>query len=275
MGRKQQITRGARLARDDLSDLTDEELLLARDQVLDEFATALEMLHIACGAPPKLALKKQADKDGRCPLPTSTLSEVFNGKKLPGLDFTMELIRQLRPDDAGLQDEWRARWAEAKYTTTQAAKAQKRLEKDADQARDRAAGAIDRLREETAAELQRASLLRAEAEKALTEAQAEADAMRAEANEAARKLIDTAKAEAEALFEQAHAKRPPGPFVIDVDPDDWGRLQQQAASLSSKTVKCLVCNHRFSTTQAPSVLGRTQCPRCDTFLDVRGRPTGN
>jgi rubrerythrin len=174
----------------------------------------------------------------------------------------------------GCRTSGRARWAEAKYTTTQAAKAQKRLEKDADQARDRAAGAIDRLREETAAELQRASLLRAEAEKALTEAQAEADAMRAEANEAARKLIDTAKAEAEALLEQARAKRL-GPFVIDVDPHEWGRLQQEAASLSSKTVKCLVCNHRFSTTQAPSVLGRTQCPRCDTFLDVRGRPTGN
>ncbi|WP_328406419.1 hypothetical protein OHS70_38425 (plasmid) [Streptomyces sp. NBC_00390] len=191
------------MARDDLSDLTDEELLLARDQVLDEFATALEILHIACGAPPKLALKKQADKDGRCPLPTSTLSEVFNGKKLPGLDFTMELIRQLRPDDAELQDEWRARWAKAKYTTTQAAKAQKRLEKDADQARDRAAGDIDRLREEAAAELQRASLLRTEAEKAVAEAQAEAARLVATAEQTARSTELSATARAEEILAKA------------------------------------------------------------------------
>ncbi|MYY80871.1 MULTISPECIES: zinc ribbon domain-containing protein [unclassified Streptomyces] len=258
---------------DDLSGLTDEELLLIRDQVLSEFASALELLHIACGAPPKLALKKQADKDGRCPLPTSTLSEVFNGKKLPSLDFTMELIRQLRPDDAGLQQEWRERWSKAKYTTTQAAKAQKRLEKEADQARDRTVGAIDRLREEAAVELQRASLLREEAEKTLREAQAEADATRAAANDAAHKLISTAKAEAEALLEQARAKRP-GPFVVHVDPE-WASLQQEAASLSGRRLKCSVCNHRFTATQAPSVLGHTQCPKCDKFLDGQGRPTGD
>ena len=61
-------------------DLTDEELLPAWDQVLEEFATALVRLHIACGAPPRSALAKQVDKGDRCRLPASTLSEVFNGK---------------------------------------------------------------------------------------------------------------------------------------------------------------------------------------------------
>lgn len=77
------------MAEGGLSNLTDEELLPAWDQVLEEFATALVRLHIACGAPPRSALAKQVDKGDRCRLPASTLSEVFNGKKISGIDFTM------------------------------------------------------------------------------------------------------------------------------------------------------------------------------------------
>ncbi|MDQ1013163.1 cell division septum initiation protein DivIVA [Streptomyces sp. V4I23] len=128
---------------------------------------------------------------------------MFNGKKLPSFDFTMELIRQLRPDDAELQEEWRARWVDAKYTTTRAAKAQKRLEKVAGQARDRAAGDIDRLREEAAAERQRASLLRTEAEKALTDAQAEAARVVATAEQAARSTELRAASRAEEILARA------------------------------------------------------------------------
>ncbi|MFF9120507.1 hypothetical protein ACF09Y_33900 [Streptomyces massasporeus] len=190
------------MAEDDLSNLTDEELLLARDQVLEEFATALVRLHIACGAPPRSALAKQADKDGRCRLSTSTLSEVFNGKKIPGIDFTMELPRQLRPGDTALQDGWRTRWSEAMYTVKRAAKAQKRLEGTL-QPRDRRAGDIGRLREEAAAELQRASLLRSEAEKALSEARSEAAAVLATAEQSARAVETRAAARAEKLLAEA------------------------------------------------------------------------
>ncbi|WP_406730129.1 hypothetical protein [Streptomyces sp. NBC_01794] len=173
------------MATDDLSGLSDEELLMARDQVLEEFSTALEILHISCGAPPKLTLKKRAEKAGRCPLPTSTLSEVFNGKKLPSFDFTIELIRQLRPDDAELQKEWRARWSKAKRTTVRAAKAEKRLAQNAEIKRKDAAIEIERLREQTASELEQVSLLRAEAEQVLANARGEAARLLAEAQEAA------------------------------------------------------------------------------------------
>ncbi|MEU1409703.1 ATP synthase F0 subunit B [Streptomyces sp. NPDC005728] len=171
---------------DDLSDLSDQELLLARERVLEEFATALEILHIACGAPAKLTLYKQSKKDGRYTLPTSTLSEVFNGKRLPSFDFIMELIRQLRPGDASLQEEWRQHWMRAKYMVTRAAKAEKRLAKEAEEAQHRQADEIEHLREEAATELQRASLLRGEAEKALKEARAEAERIREQAHQEAK-----------------------------------------------------------------------------------------
>ncbi|MFI9809553.1 hypothetical protein ACIHEJ_35385 [Streptomyces sp. NPDC052301] len=162
------------MAIDDLSGLTDQELMSAGERVLEEFATTLEILRIACGAPAQLTLHKKSKKDGRCTLPTSTLSEVFNGKRLPNYDFTMELIRQLRPGDATLQEEWHQRWMKAKYTVTWAAKAQKRLEAEAGEGQHREDGEAERLREEAAAELQRASDLRMEAEKTLGEARAEA-----------------------------------------------------------------------------------------------------
>lgn len=190
------------MTKDDLSDLTGEELLLARQRVLDEFATALVTLHIDCGAPPHAALAKQAEKDDRCRLPKSTLSEVFNGKKLPSIDFTVELIRQLRPDETGLLDEWRERWSQAKYAITRIAKEQKNRER-AEKARGQGTGDVDRLREEAAAELQRASLLRVEAEKALTDAQAEAATVLATAQQAARSTELNATARAEEILAQA------------------------------------------------------------------------
>ncbi len=88
LGPRPARTRGP-TAEGGLSNLTDEELLPAWDQVLEEFATALVRLHIACGTPPRSALAKQVDKGDRCRLPASTLSEVFNGKKISGIDFTM------------------------------------------------------------------------------------------------------------------------------------------------------------------------------------------
>ncbi|MGW1365021.1 hypothetical protein ACWCQP_47495 [Streptomyces chartreusis] len=139
---------------------------------------------------------------------------MFNGKRLPNYDFTMELIRQLRPADADLQEEWRQRWMKAKYTATRAAKAQKRLEREAEEAQHRQVSEIERLREEAATELQRASLQRREAEKELTEAQAEAARLREQAQLAvaqekmresrrAEDIVAEARQEAERIQEQA------------------------------------------------------------------------
>ncbi|MFF3646932.1 hypothetical protein [Streptomyces sp. NPDC002564] len=103
------------------------ELIAAHDRALREFAEALGLLHIDCGAPPRSDLTKGAKAAGRCTLPASSLTEVFQGRRLPKLDFTVELIRQLRPGEPELLDEWRERWRIVKRAEQKAAPARRAL----------------------------------------------------------------------------------------------------------------------------------------------------
>ncbi|MFJ2767288.1 hypothetical protein [Streptomyces sp. NPDC087300] len=103
------------------------ELIAAHERALSGFAEALVLLHIDCDAPPRSALTKGAKAAGRCPLPASSLTEVFQGRRLPKLDFTVELVRQLRPGDADLLDEWRERWRSVKRAEQKAAPARRAL----------------------------------------------------------------------------------------------------------------------------------------------------
>ncbi|MEV5982179.1 hypothetical protein [Streptomyces sp. NPDC052114] len=103
------------------------ELIAAHDRALSGFADALVLLHIDCGAPPRSALTKGARAAGRCSLPASSLTEVFQGRRLPKLDFTIELVRQLRPGDTDLLDEWRDRWRSVKRAEQRAAPARRAL----------------------------------------------------------------------------------------------------------------------------------------------------
>ncbi|WP_141753721.1 MULTISPECIES: hypothetical protein [Streptomyces] len=103
------------------------ELVAAHERALSGFAEALGLLHIDCGAPPRSALTKGARAAGRCSLPASSLTEVFQGRRLPKLDFTIELVRQLRPGDPDLLDEWRDRWRDVKRAEHRAASARRAL----------------------------------------------------------------------------------------------------------------------------------------------------
>ncbi|MGW0819263.1 tetratricopeptide repeat protein [Streptomyces viridiviolaceus] len=101
-------------------------MIAHHEEQLAAFADALNQLHIACGAPPHSTISKNARSANRCPLPASSLSEVFAGKRLPKLEFLIELIRHLRPGDRQLLDEWRGRWSAAKQAERRALPARKR-----------------------------------------------------------------------------------------------------------------------------------------------------
>ncbi|MFE4678184.1 tetratricopeptide repeat protein [Streptomyces sp. NPDC056723] len=106
----------------------DAELIAEHEWKLAAFADGLNQLHIDCGAPPHSTISKNARKSNRYPLPASSLSEVFAGKRLPKLDFLIELIRQLSPDDLQLREEWRSRWATVKQAERRALLIRKRQE---------------------------------------------------------------------------------------------------------------------------------------------------
>ncbi|WP_143670282.1 hypothetical protein [Streptomyces antimycoticus] len=73
---------------------------------LAAFVDALHVLHVENGSPSYRAIAAAAGTAGRVPLSSSAISEAFNGKRLPSLDFTLELIRQLAGSDQGLREQW-------------------------------------------------------------------------------------------------------------------------------------------------------------------------
>ena len=88
------------------------------EQQLGVFAEQLRYLHIACGKPSLREVKKKASSSR--PLSTAAVSEALAGKRLPSVDFLMELVQTLlafedgRPvskDDARVK-QWRSRWVE-------------------------------------------------------------------------------------------------------------------------------------------------------------------
>ncbi|GAA1993230.1 hypothetical protein GCM10009738_87690 [Kitasatospora viridis] len=88
------------------------------DEELARFAEDLRHLRISCGNPSLRELEKQAPP-GR-PLSASALSEAFNGRRLPRLDFLVAVVRTLlaieearpvRDGDARIET-WRVRWQE-------------------------------------------------------------------------------------------------------------------------------------------------------------------
>ncbi|MFE4777851.1 hypothetical protein, partial [Streptomyces sp. NPDC056713] len=104
----------------------DAKAITEHEQHLAGFADALHQLHIQCGAPSRSTISKRASEAGRCPLPASSLSEVFAGKRLPKWEFLVELLRLLRPNDQQLLEEWHSRWTLAKQAERRATAVQKR-----------------------------------------------------------------------------------------------------------------------------------------------------
>lgn len=87
---------------------------------LAAFTDALHVLHVDRGSPSYRAIATAAGADGRVSLSSSAISEAFNGKRLPSLDFTLELIRQLAGPDHAVREQWRDRWKSVKLHQRQA-----------------------------------------------------------------------------------------------------------------------------------------------------------
>lgn len=81
---------------------------------LTAFAEALHVLHVDQGTPAYRAISEAARTAGRVPLSSSAISEAFSGKRLPSLDFTLELVRQLAGPDQEVREQWRERWKQVK-----------------------------------------------------------------------------------------------------------------------------------------------------------------
>ncbi|WP_445518188.1 adenylate kinase family protein [Streptomyces sp. NEAU-174] len=95
-------------------------------RALADFAEALVGLHVDCGAPPLRQVEAGARAAGRVSLSVSAISEALNGKRLPSLDFTAELVRQLTSNDVNILQQWNERWRNVKRLQRKAGKMQRR-----------------------------------------------------------------------------------------------------------------------------------------------------
>ncbi|THA33728.1 nucleoside monophosphate kinase [Streptomyces sp. A1547] len=80
------------------------------EAALADFAAALYELRIDAGAPAYKEIEKAARQQGRVSLSASALSEALQGKRLPSIDFTLELVRQLAGANPQVTEAWRERW---------------------------------------------------------------------------------------------------------------------------------------------------------------------
>ncbi|WP_246042407.1 nucleoside monophosphate kinase [Streptomyces globosus] len=80
------------------------------ERALGEFAAALVDLRINHGAPTYKQLSKAAQTAGRTSLSSSAISEAMNGVRLPSMEFTLELVRQIAGHDPQVREAWRERW---------------------------------------------------------------------------------------------------------------------------------------------------------------------
>ncbi|WP_328774835.1 nucleoside monophosphate kinase [Streptomyces goshikiensis] len=83
---------------------------VAYSRALAVFADDLHELYVESGVRSYAAVEAGARSAGRVSLSTSSISEALHGKRLPSLDFTLELVRQLAGDQSGVREAWRQRW---------------------------------------------------------------------------------------------------------------------------------------------------------------------
>lgn len=109
-------------------DLTEDqrEAVDAYARELAAFSDALHVLHVDRGSPAYREIAAAAGAAGRVSLSSSAISEAISGKRLPSLDFTLELVRQLAGSDQGVREQWRERWKRVKLHQRQAGAYRKR-----------------------------------------------------------------------------------------------------------------------------------------------------
>ncbi|WP_433573975.1 hypothetical protein [Streptomyces sp. CA-251247] len=103
---------------------SDEDLVAAADEALKSFAEGLERLHIESGAP---SLRQIEKREGRRTISAAAISEALNGKRLPSLDFVLELVRRLTANDDVAGRRWHEKWIKTKSAQKKAAMARKRV----------------------------------------------------------------------------------------------------------------------------------------------------
>ncbi|MFE4579434.1 nucleoside monophosphate kinase [Streptomyces chartreusis] len=149
------------------------------------FAAALRVLHVDRGSPSYREIAAAAGDAGRVSLSSSAISEALSGKRLPSMDFTLELIRQLAGSDQEIREQWRERWKRVKLhqrqATTYRRQSQSRSENGQRPLKDAPDGFQDAL-----------SAARLEAERIIKSAQEEAEA-----------IIESARIQADEMTQSA------------------------------------------------------------------------
>lgn len=95
--------------------MASEDAVAAYDLALTEFGDDLHALYVESGIRSYGAVEAAARAAGRVSLSTSSISEALHGKRLPSLDFTLELVRQLTGDQPAARDVWRERWKQTRH----------------------------------------------------------------------------------------------------------------------------------------------------------------
>ncbi|WP_042427490.1 WD40 repeat domain-containing protein [Streptacidiphilus anmyonensis] len=83
---------------------------------LGEFASRMDRLYVSAGAPPLSELVKASRATGDQAVSAAGMSEVLHGRRFPGIDYTITMVRLLADGQPTLQtlDEWRERWRAVK-----------------------------------------------------------------------------------------------------------------------------------------------------------------
>ncbi|WP_327722806.1 hypothetical protein OG381_48535 (plasmid) [Streptomyces sp. NBC_00490] len=193
----------------------------------DEFARDLRDLHIQCGKPKQSALVAAAakfaaeQKNGKWRLNAATLSEILNGKRVPKHEFLSALIKQLVlawpavGDYKQLWGQWERRWQDLMRLQGMDTEFRKQLQAQTGQQRlqptDDASTAVPGEIREALAKA-RATVLgedllrdaKERSEQVLAAAEADAQAIRAQAHQAARQAHDRLQAQ---LADEATTQR--------------------------------------------------------------------
>ncbi|MEV0604699.1 nucleoside monophosphate kinase [Streptomyces sp. NPDC050315] len=167
------------------------EAIQVYEQELVAFADALRELHVSRGARPYREVEAAARTAGRVTLSTSAVSEALAGKRLPSLDFTLELVRQIAGDDRELREQWQGRWRNVKIHQRRASTFRKTTRRTSN------------LKSEEEKPAHTFQLLAGHSEKIISNARREAEEIIEAARSEAEKLLETARVQADEMLQAA------------------------------------------------------------------------
>lgn len=165
------------------------------EDALARFAEGLQELHINCDAPAFRDIAEKARNSGRVNLSVSAISEALSGRRLPSIDFTLELVRQLAGNNAEIQQKWREQWRATKQLQRRAQPALREQKRAKEVRSELSAQEVENLRTQEAALRREVERLQEEARAAtslISEAHAEAERVIVSAREEAARILASA-----------------------------------------------------------------------------------